>query len=99
MYEFGIRFDLTNDIRLQKKPPVEEPPNRPKKPPIKEPEDPPGPPPPGIPPMEEPPDKPEKPPIKEPPRKDPDRTPPQKPPFKVCRANVIKGVMKIKYIC
>jgi len=23
MYEFGIRFDLANEIRLQKKPPVE----------------------------------------------------------------------------
>lgn len=60
MYEFEIRFDLPNEIRLQKRPPVEEPPNRQKKPPVKEPEDSPEPPPPpGIPPMEEPPDTPE----------------------------------------
>jgi len=85
MLEFEIKNDSVNEIRLQNRPPVEEPPNRPKKPPIKEPEDPPEPPPPpGIPPMEEPPDKPEKPPVKEPPPKDPDRLPPQKPPVKVC---------------
>ena len=72
MYEFDIRFDLANEIRLQKKTPVEDPPNRPKKPPVKEHEDPPEPPPSlGIPPVEEPPDKPEKPPIKEPPPKKP----------------------------
>ena len=80
MLEFEIRNDSVNEIRLQNRPPVEEPPNRPKKPPVKEPEDPPAPPPP----VEEPPDKPEKPPVKEPPPKDPDRKPPKKPPVKVC---------------
>lgn len=84
MFEFEINKESADEIRLQKEPPVEEPPNRPKKPPVEEPEDPTEPPPPPAePPVKEPPNEPDKPPVKEPPPKDPDRDPPPKPPMKV----------------
>jgi len=81
MLEIEIKNDLAIEIKLQDRPPVKEPPNRPKKPPVKEPQDPPqAPPPPAEPPVKEPPNEPEEPPVKEPPPKDPDREPPRKPP-------------------
>ncbi|MEJ2728236.1 MAG: hypothetical protein P8185_06960 [Deltaproteobacteria bacterium] len=85
MIESETNNDSANEIRLQKKPPVEEPPNRPEKPPVEEPEDPPEPPPPPAePPVKKPPNEPEKPPVKEPPPEDPDREPPRKPPIRAC---------------
>jgi len=79
MLEVEMKNHWTNEIRLQDKPPVKEPPNRPEKPPVKEPEDPPEPPvPPAEPPVKEPPNEPEESPVKEPPPKDPDREPPMR---------------------
>jgi hypothetical protein len=84
MNEFKTLSRLKNGVKLQDKPPVEEPPNEPQKPPIKEPGDPSEPPPPPAePPVKEPPNEPGKPPVKEPPPKDPNREPPQKPPIRV----------------
>ena len=92
MIEFETLDRLKNDVKLQDKPPVEEPPNEPQKPPIKEPGDPSEPlPPPAEPPVKEPPNEPGKPPVKEPPPKDPNREPPQKPPVRVQRLNRFRG--------
>ena len=83
MIEFETENTSKIEIRLQDKPPVEEPPNEPQKPPVKEPGDPTEPPaPPAEPPVKEPPNEPGKPPVNEPPPKDPDREPPQPPPIR-----------------
>ena len=59
---------MEDEVLLQDKPPVEEPPNEPEKPPFEEPEAPPAPPrPPNRPPVERPPNDPGTPPVKEPP--------------------------------
>jgi hypothetical protein len=87
MIEFQKNNDSVNEIKLQDKPPVEEPPDRPKKPPVKEPEYPPEPPPPAEPPVKEPP-------VKEPPPKDPDREPPRKPPIRAFKGSKVSNLQK-----